>query len=345
TTTIIFEGDKKRDTDKELVYTDLSKEFPGYKFEFGKSSYRGEDPGEGGYVYAEPGVYENVALLDVASMHPTSAIELNAFGKYTKNYNDILEARLHIKHSDYEKARKVFDGKLKPFLEDEKTATDLSNALKTAINSVYGLTKASFDTPFRHKDNVDNIIAKRGALFMVDLKYAVQEQGYTVAHIKTDSIKIPEADDYIIEFVTEFGKKYGYTFDHEATYSKLALVNKSTYICKDGDKWEATGAQFLEPFVFKTLLSKEDLTPKDFYITKEVKNASIYLGEEFIGRLVEVYASKTGEEVFRVTEEKSGYVSGTKGHKWRLSKDFKGRDDIDMSYYKDLLDRAIESIE
>ena len=36
--------------------------------------YRGEEVGEGGYVYSEPGMYGNVALLDIASMHPHSAI-------------------------------------------------------------------------------------------------------------------------------------------------------------------------------------------------------------------------------------------------------------------------------
>jgi DNA polymerase elongation subunit (family B) len=43
----------------------------------GKSLISWRGPGEGGYVYAEPGMYENVALLDIASMHPTSLIELN----------------------------------------------------------------------------------------------------------------------------------------------------------------------------------------------------------------------------------------------------------------------------
>jgi len=31
--------------------------FPGYKFDRGVSTYRGEETGEGGYVYAEPGIY------------------------------------------------------------------------------------------------------------------------------------------------------------------------------------------------------------------------------------------------------------------------------------------------
>lgn len=345
TAAIIFEGRPKRETMSALEYTDLSRMFPGYKYSFGKSEYRGEDPGEGGYVYAEPGVYENVALLDVASMHPTSAIEMNMFGEYTKNYKDILDARLDIKRGDYETAKTRFGGRLAPYLEDASKAKELSNALKTPLNSVYGLTSAGFENQFRHPNNNDNIVAKRGALFMIDLKNAVQEMGYTVAHIKTDSIKIPNADEAIIQFVTEFGEKYGYTFEHEDTYTRLALVNKSTYICQDQEgEWHATGAQFQDPYVFKTLFTKESLTKADFFVTKEVKNASVFLGEKFIGRLAEVYASQTGEELLRVADEKKGYISGTKGYKWKLSKDWEGHKDLDMTYYKDMLEKAIEAI-
>lgn len=352
TTAIIFEGKSKRDTMDELEYTDLSETFPGYTYAFGKSEYCGEDPGEGGYVYAEPGVYENVALLDVASMHPTSAIEMNMFGPYTQNYADILEARMYIKHGRLDEVAKLFGGRLNEFLGSPEETDALSDALKTAINSVYGLTSASFENQFRHPKNNDNIVAKRGALFMIDLKDEVQRRGYTVAHIKTDSIKIPNADKEIIDFVFEFGKKYGYTFEHEATYSKLALVNKSTYVCQVGwnpkgkniGGWSATGTQFQDPYVFKTLFTKEPLGKEDFFVTKEVKNASVYLGDTFIGRLAEVYASNTGSEMFRVTEDKKGSISGTKGHKWKLSRDFNDRKDIDMNYYKELVEKAVEAI-
>lgn len=345
TIAIIFEGKPKHETMSELQYTDLARTFPGYKYSFGKSEYRGEDPGEGGYVYAEPGVYENVVLLDIASMHPTSAIEMNMFGVYTQNYADILEARMYIKHGNLEAAGKLFGGRLKPYLGNAEDAKALSNALKTPLNSVYGLTSASFENQLRHPQNQDNIVAKRGALFMIDLKHEVQKRGYTVAHIKTDSIKIPNADSGIIDFVFEFGKKYGYTFEHEDTYKKLALVNKSTYVCLDqDDKWHATGTQFQDPYVFKTLFTKEPLSKEDFFVTKEVKNASVHLGETFIGRLAEVYASETGQELFRVTEDKHGYISGTKGFKWKLSKDFTDRKDVDMNYYKDLVDNAVNAI-
>lgn len=346
TTAIVFEGKPKKETMKELVYTDLSEQFPGYSYGFGKSEYRGEDPKEGGYVYAEPGVYEDVVLLDVESMHPRSIIELNLFGIYTRNFEALIDGRVACKHDDMESLSKMFDGKLTEVLKQPGiTLKDISNGLKTGINSVYGLTSASFENAFRHPKNNDNIVAKRGALFMVDLKHAVQEKGYSVAHIKTDSIKIPNADEEIIRFVSEFGAKYGYKFDHEDTYAKFALVNKSTYVCQNQEgKWSATGAQFQDPYVFKTLFTKEELSKEDFFVTKEVKNASIYLGDKFIGRLAEIYASQSGEEIFRVTEEKSGSISGTKGIRWKLSKDYSSRSDLDMSYYEELRLKAIDAI-
>jgi len=256
--------------------------FPGYKFEAGKSIYRGEEVGEGGYVYAEPGIHTNVALLDVVSMHPHSAIAECVFGpKFTRKFRELIKGRVTIKHEDWDELNSYLDGKLTPYVEKvkngEMTSKQLSNALKTAINSVYGLTSAGFDNPFRDIRNKDNIVAKRGALFMIDLKYEVQKRGFTVAHIKTDSIKIPNATPEIIEFVMEFGRKYGYEFEHEATYEKMCLVNDAVYIAKykDGD-WTATGAQFAVPYVFKTLFSKESIEFEDMCETKSVTTA-LYL--------------------------------------------------------------------
>lgn len=272
---IIFGNDKN--TKDKLVYTDLSTIFPGYYFDAGKSYYRDEIVNEGGYVYAETGMYENVALLDITSMHPTSIELLNLFGSYTKNFSELKTARVYIKNKDYSSAKKVFGGKLKAYLTDEEQAGDLSYALKIAINSVYGLTFAGFDNKCRDPRNIDNIVAKRGALFMIDLKHAVQEQGYTVAHIKTDSIKIPNADEKIISFVFDFGKKYGYQFEHETTYSKMCLVNNAVYIAKIKDgNWTATGDQFAEPYVFKTLFSKEPIVFNDYKQIKTVSTA-LYL--------------------------------------------------------------------
>ncbi len=269
------------------VFQDGKPVFPGYVYDNGKSFYRGEEIGEGGYVYAEPGIYTDVALLDIASMHPSSIVAENLFGDaYTKRFREILDARLAIKHEDWKKVNKMLDGKLakhvQRVIDGEITSKQLANALKTAINSVYGLTDAGFENPFRDIRNKDNIVAKRGALFMVNLKNEVQKRGFTVAHIKTDSIKIPNANDEIIKFVMEYGKMYGYTFEHEATYDRMCLVNNAVYIArykeKDGSlgKWTATGTQFQVPYVFKKCFSHEEIVFDDLCETKSVTSA-LYL--------------------------------------------------------------------
>ena len=139
-------------------------------------------------------------------------------------------------------------------MNDKSTAKALAQALKIAINSVYGLTAAKFENPFRDPRNKDNIVAKRGALFMIDLRHAVEEQGYKVIHVKTDSIKIANPDDYILNFIVERGKRYGYNFEVEHIFDRICLVNNAVYIAKladddpeDPGKWTATGTQFAVP--------------------------------------------------------------------------------------------------
>lgn len=396
-TTRLIVGTDRHPQDK-FIYTDLSEQFPGYEYNpmgidkerynpdakivSGKSIYRGEDPSEGGYVFARPGMYWNIALLDVASLHPSSAIILKIFGEeYTTNFAELKQLRIDIKHRNFEHARKMFDGKLAEFLENDEDADALCYALKIAINSVYGLTSAKFENKLRDPRNIDNIVAKRGALFMIDLKHAVEERGFTVAHIKTDSIKIPNATPEIINFVIEFGKKYGYDFEHEATYEKMCLVNDAVYIarystvekCQEdygyipGDNkkhshgWTATGAEFQVPYVFKTLFSKEELEFKDFCEIKQVAKGSLYLdmnehlseGEHdyrFIGRVGSFCPIKEGAGggiLYRMAEDKYYAAAGTKGYRFLESetvKELHKEDQIDMSYFDHLAEDAIKHI-
>jgi energy-coupling factor transporter ATP-binding protein EcfA2 len=355
TAKIIF-GDDKHPQSK-FVYTDLSIEFPGYKFNGKESVYRDEVTGEGGYVYSEVGMYENVAVLDVASMHPTSIEELNLFGVYTEKYSQLKEARMAIKHKDFEKAAGLFGGKLAKFLDGtDESAEALSYALKIVINIVYGLTSARFPNPFKDNRNVDNIVAKRGALFMIDLKHAVQEQNFPVVHIKTDSIKIPSATPEIIQFVTEFGKKYGYDFEHETTYEKFCLVNDAVYVAKDKDKWVAVGAQFQHPYVFKVLFAKEELTFEDFCETKNVSQGLMYLEYPdgtmvHVGRTgVFVPVTSNGGSLWRVKDGKKYAVTGTKGYQWverdvAFARQDVYEDFIDFSYFEALKNDASDAID
>ena len=359
---------------------DVINSFPGYEFVDGKNMYRGDDLGKGGYVYAEPGMYGNVALLDVASMHPNSAINLNAFGDYTQNFKDILDTRIAIKRGNFEEAKHLFGGRLAPYLNDESSAAALAQALKIAINSVYGLTSANFDNPFRDVRNKNNIVALRGALFMRTLQDEIKKRGFKVAHIKTDSIKIPDATPEIIQFTLDFAKQYGYEFEHEATYDRMCLVNDAVYIAryasaedcieqygyspgdnkKKGGQWTATGTQFQIPYVFKKLFSKEDLEFDDLCETKSV-TSTLYLdmnedlGEDEhnyifvgkIGRFCPIKPGCGGGILYREKEGKYYAATGTKGYRWLESEmvwELNKLDDIDEKHFIEMADTAKDTI-
>ena len=360
TAKIIFGNDKN--PQQYFVYTDLSEQFKGYKFDAGKSLYRGEDPGEGGYVYAEPGIYTNVALLDVVSMHPTSIEILNLFGKYTDKFKELKEARIAIKRRDFAAARKMMNGRLAPYLDNEDGADKLAYALKIIINIVYGFTSASFPNPFRDSRNKDNIVAKRGALYMIDLKNDLKDEGYSVAHIKTDSVKIPGATSQAINFVKKHGAGYGYDFEHEVTYEKFCLVNEAVYIARKDTSWTAVGSQFQHPYIFKTLFSGEELTFDDYCESKSVLQGTMYLDREDHEKDEELLASnmrhvgrtgrfvpvqEAGGTLYRVKDEKFYAVTGTKGHKWIEAEIAQSMSDlkIDTSYFEKLKEDAIKTIE
>lgn len=340
--------------------------FPGYKFENGKSTYRGFDVGEGGFVFSREGIYYDVPCWDITSMHLHSILTEVLFGaEFTRRLYEIVRARVEIKHENWDAVREMMDGALSEYVDQiesgEIRAKDLSNGLKTPLVSIYGLTSAKFDNPFHDKRNIDNIVAKRGALFMLDLKYFMEKMGKMVIHIKTDSIKIPGMTDDDVRKLKDFGVHYGYSFECEEFYERICLVNKSVYIAKTKDgNWTATGAQFAHPYIFKTLFSGEEVTFDDLCETKSVKsemyldmNESLPEGEhnyQFVGKVGSFCPIKPGCGGGQLVREKDGKyyaVTGTKDYRWMESEVVKelGKEaDIDMEYFEALKQDAIDTI-
>lgn len=391
--------------------------FPGYKFEDGKSTYKGIETGEGGLVMSIPGSYRGISF-DVNSEHPHSASAEYHFGPYTPRYFDLVKSRLALKHNRMDILEHMFEGKIMKWIANPNIKPKLvAKAVKLALNSPYGLTSAKFQNKFKDPRNVDNIVAKRGSLFMVDLVNAVEEAGYKVFHVKTDSLKIENPDEFIANMVYAFGKRYGYTFEVEHSFEKVCLVNDAVYVGKlaaddpeDPGNWIATGAQFAVPYVFKTLFSKEPLEFSDYCETKSVTQGLMYLDMnegypdvsmfeklkelrvkeaikvgtvKFTKREMELlthFVDMSDEEVDAEIAKGHNYhfvgkvgsfcpikdgcgggilyrkdnngkyyaVAGTKGYKWLEAsavKEFNLTDKIDYSYYENLVDEAVKTIE
>lgn len=343
-------GDEQRPQDN-FVWYDLAKEFPGYTFDPNRkpaSDYHGKDPSEGGYVSSKPGVYgvsvkdynegniidpetgrcKLVTYIDIASLHPHSLIAINYFGKYTPKFQALVKCRMHIKHGELDKAASAFDDidpalseKLSKFLNDPSMIKGLAHAMKIIINIVYGMTSAKYDNKFRDPRNVDNIIAKRGALFMMMLEEELNARGCNVIHVKTDSMKITNYLQEDIQYAMDRANEFGYTFELEHIFDRIALTNKSTNIGHIEGRpeyapkaWEAVGAQYAEPYVHKKLFSHEELVEDDF-MTLKSSTAPIYLGNRFIGKNAYVYASLSGEELCAIREENIAQSIQTKAQK------------------------------
>jgi hypothetical protein len=157
----------------------------------------------------------------------------------------------------------------------------------------------------------------------------------------------------------EFGQKYGYTFEHEGTYKKFCLVNDAVYIAKYGwaDKakkigtWDAVGAQFQHPWVFKNLFSGEAVKFEDLCETKQVMSPWVmyldmkpelatptdpYAGMVHVGRTGSfVPVLNGGGELVKIKDGqgKPYAVTGTKGYKWMEAEQVKIQASIDMPFF------------
>jgi hypothetical protein len=198
---------------------------------------------------------------------------------------------------------------------------------------------------------------------MIDLKHACQERDLQVVHIKTDSIKIPNATPKDIEWIMEFGKKWGYTFENEGVYEKFCLVNDAVYVARKDEKWTAVGAQFQHPYVFKTLFTGEPIEFDDMCETKQVTQGAMYLDFEYdrpmpmvesmqfvgrTGRFVPVIEGTGGAVLYRVKDGKCYAVTGTKGHLWIEAEHAAAlghKVEVDMTYFDKLVDTAYKTIE
>ena len=189
----------------------------------------------------------------------------------------------------------------------------------------------------------------------------VKPYGYVFEHEATyDRLCLVNGSTYIAKYAsTEWCQShYGY------------VPGDNVKAEKKGEIWTATAKQFQVPYVFKTLFSKEPIEFKDLCEAKEVKTA-IYIdmnedlpeGEHdyhFVGKIGNFCPIKPGcggGVLVRENKSEDGRVkydsvTGTlkpdkTPYRWLESEAVKmlGKEsDIDKSYYRKLVDDAIEAI-
>ena len=156
----------------------------------------------------------------------------------------------------------------------------------------------------------------------------------------------------------------------------MCIINDAVYIAQeveaDGQPcepfWTATGKQFQVPYVFKTLFSHEEIAFDDLCETMSTTSA-LYLASEIgdtgtmdyhfvgkVGQFTPVIPEARGSELLRLSGEdadgnmKFAAATGSKGYSWLESEVVRTVfinpiAMVDMSYYQNLADKAVEAIE
>jgi hypothetical protein len=160
--------------------------------------------------------FENVKLLDVASLYPNIILNINALGKATEKYKSILDERLAIKHVDKVK----------------------SDALKLILNSVYGNLKNQYSSLYNPKAALS--VCVYGQIVLYELGRRISKVG-TIVQMNTDGIAFVPHGDY--EGIwQEWEEEFGLTLE-EDSFDLFIQKDVNNYLgvkdgkikCKGGD--------------------------------------------------------------------------------------------------------------
>lgn len=159
--------------------------------------------------------FENVKLLDVASLYPNIIMKLNGLGQATETYRGIVEKRLSVKHSD-------------------KT---LSDALKLVINSCYGLLNNQYSVLFNPK--AAKSVCIYGQIILYDLCKRLAPTCKLI-NINTDGVAFTTNSDEYINVWREWENDYGFVLE-EDRFDLFIQKDVNNYVATIGDQIKCKG--------------------------------------------------------------------------------------------------------
>lgn len=159
--------------------------------------------------------FENVKLLDVASMYPHIILNLNVLGQATETYRRILEDRIRVKH----------------------TNRVLSDALKLVLNSVYGNLNAEYSLLYNPRALDSVCIYGQIALFELCKRLA---PSCSIVNINTDGVAFTTNSDEYKEVWKEWEKDFHLTLEEE-NFELWIQNNVNNYVAVQNGKIKTKG--------------------------------------------------------------------------------------------------------
>lgn len=194
---------------------------------------------EGAISIGNPGIYNNVFKVDVASLYPSIMINYGVYdeAKDPKAYFKELVQTFTEKRLEYKKKAK-----------EDKYFDDLQSSYKIFINSCYGFLGATgllFNSP-----NNAAFVTEKGRQILNQAIAWAEDQHLRIVNADTDSISFCTADQLAISEDTQslllkslnalFPSRIH--FEHDGFYKKVIVVKAKNYILWDGKKLKYKGS-------------------------------------------------------------------------------------------------------
>jgi hypothetical protein len=198
--------------------------FDGVKYDFGLGGLHG---------FREPGVYKNIVSADVASYYPNLAIGQRFYPQHLGEvFCDVYQ---HL----YEERKKF------------KKGTDESNAIKLALNGVYGMSNAEW-SPF-YDPMYTMSITINGQLLLAQLCEHITLLGAgRIIMANTDGIEVDVYDEAKFKRVCDLWQKEHKLSLEFSKYVKLAVRDCNNYIgLKDNGEVKEKGEYVNDRELFK----------------------------------------------------------------------------------------------
>jgi DNA polymerase elongation subunit (family B) len=188
---------------------------------------------EGGISLGNPGIYQNVFKVDVASLYPSIMLQYEVYDKYKDPNRHFLQM------VEYFTKERLENKKLGKETGD-RYYKDLEQAQKIIINSAYGMMGApglNFNSPF----NAAFVTKKGREILQKSIDWATSN-GFQIVNADTDSISITLngevlPDETRKKIVEDINSLYPsrIRFEDDGYYSSVVVVKAKNYVLQTED--------------------------------------------------------------------------------------------------------------
>lgn len=265
---------------------------------------------EGGYVIEpEPGIYDNIVVLDFKSLYPSiiRTFKIDPYSLLMKD-KDTITTLNGYKFSSTHHILPDYIDELMNLRKEAVTKGDkqLSQAIKILMNSFYGVM-GSYGCRFYHPD-LPRAITGTGHKLLLGSKDYLESQGYKVIYGDTDSLFVKLKDDNSADGETQ-GKLIAEELNNYWRKKLKTEYNINSYLELEFEKFyekfiitPARGSETGAKKRYAGLLSKGNFKKIEFVGMEFVRSDWTKLAKEFQEELyLKVFSGEEVDEFIRQT--------------------------------------------